>query len=106
MLAPERLFKATPKARISLENGHDQLTPHFASVEQRTWQDQLQFATPEPFLRFYHAHNYCCAASEPGELDQEFFAELRERVRVQVQQVIDEQGFFAVTKFTGSFICR
>ncbi|MFG2563060.1 class I SAM-dependent methyltransferase [Streptomyces sp. NPDC048496] len=108
MGAPERLFKATPKARISLENGHEQLAPHFAGVELRTWQDQLQFASPEPFLRFYHAHNYCCAASDAAadELGQTFFAELRERVRAQVQEVIDTRGYFAVTKFTGSFICR
>ncbi|MEU1621475.1 class I SAM-dependent methyltransferase [Streptomyces sp. NPDC005722] len=106
MNAPQRLFKATPKARISLENGHGQLAGHFASVETRTWQDQLQFATAEPFLRFYRAHNYCCAASEPGDLSEDFFTELETRVRAQVQQVIDDRGFFAVTKFTGSFICR
>jgi hypothetical protein len=48
--APKHLFRATPKARISLGNGTEQLSPHFASVETRTWQDQLQFADADPFL--------------------------------------------------------
>ncbi len=106
MNAPRRLFKATPKGRISLDNGHRYLTPHFGGVELRTWQDQLQFSAPGPFLDFYSAHNYCCAASQPGELGPGFFTELHERVRELVAAVIDDRGYFAVTKFTGSFVCR
>jgi ubiquinone/menaquinone biosynthesis C-methylase UbiE len=107
MGAPPHLFKATPKARISLDNGHEQLAVHFTTVELVTWQDQLRFAAVGPFLDFYHAHNYCCAASEPGDgLGPGFFTELRERVGEHVQQVIDKDGYFAITKFTGSFVCQ
>ncbi|MFI6296644.1 class I SAM-dependent methyltransferase [Nonomuraea sp. NPDC050790] len=107
MNAPEHLFKATPKARISLLNGHETLAAHFSAIELRTWQDQLRFASVGPFLDFYAAHNYCCAASAPGDdLETGFFTELRERVGEHVQAVIDERGFFAVTKFTGSFVCQ
>ncbi|MEV0754973.1 class I SAM-dependent methyltransferase [Streptosporangium sp. NPDC050280] len=107
MNAPKHLFKATPKARISLINGHDQLAAHFTEIDLRTWQDQLRFTAVDPFLDFYAAHNYCCAASQPGdELEAGFYTELRERVGEQVQTVIDRDGYFAVTKFTGSFICQ
>ncbi|WP_327591365.1 class I SAM-dependent methyltransferase (plasmid) [Nonomuraea sp. NBC_00507] len=106
MNAPRHLFRATPKARISLDNGAEQLTPHFAHVERRTWQDQLQFADPEPFLAFYRGHNYCCAASRPGrDLPAEFFTELEDRVRRKVQSVIRTSDYFALTKFTGTFVC-
>ncbi|MFD9688408.1 class I SAM-dependent methyltransferase [Kitasatospora sp. NPDC059088] len=106
MNAPEHLFRATPKARISLTNGAEQLAPHFTSVETRTWQDQLQFADPEPFLAFYRGQNHCCASSKPGQdLPAEFFTELEERVRGKVQAAIDEDGYFALTKYTGAFIC-
>lgn len=105
MDAPKRLFKATPKARISLTNGEEHLRPHFPHVELRVWQDQLRFARAEAFMAFYSAHNYCCAASEPGDLGEDFFEELRERARARVQAVIDRNGYFALTKFTGSFVC-
>lgn len=107
MSAPEHLFKATPKARISLLNGHEHLAAHFSVIELCTWQDQLRFSSVGPFLDFYAAHNYCCAASAPGDgLEPGFFTELRERVGEHVQTVIDQHGFFAVTKFTGSFVCQ
>ncbi|MFI6324803.1 class I SAM-dependent methyltransferase [Nonomuraea sp. NPDC050556] len=106
MKAPPHLFKASPKARISLTNGQEQLAAHFGEVEMHTWQDQLRFAAVQPFLDFYAAHNYCCAASQPGDgLEPGFFTELRERVGDHVQHVIDQHGYFAVTKFTGSFVC-
>jgi SAM-dependent methyltransferase len=106
MNAPEYLFRATPKARISLDNGAEQLAPHFASVQTLSWQDQLQFADPEPFLDFYRGQNHCCASSKPGEgLPPEFFTELEQRVGDLVQAAIDEAGYFALTKFTGAFIC-
>ncbi|MFG1879319.1 class I SAM-dependent methyltransferase [Sphaerisporangium sp. NPDC049003] len=105
MRAPERLFKATPKARISILNGHEYVDSHFAGVELRTWQDQLRFADADAFLAFYSAHNYCCAASHPGDLGEDFFRELRERAQTRVQAVIAREGYFALTKFTGSFIC-
>ncbi|MGA5284893.1 class I SAM-dependent methyltransferase [Streptomyces griseoincarnatus] len=108
MNAPQRLFKASPKNRVSLENGQRYLSDHFAQVEVRRWQDPLRFSQPEPFLDFYASHNYCCAASAPGDphtLGQDFFLELRERVRARVQQVIDHHGHFTVTKDTGAFVC-
>ncbi|PZG09160.1 class I SAM-dependent methyltransferase [Nonomuraea aridisoli] len=108
MDAPKDLFKATPKGRFSLANGAPTLRKYFSVVETVTWQDQLRFTDPDPFMRFYTVgHNHCCASSEPDpRLDEKFFAELRDRVRRQVQQEIDERGYFAVTKFTGSFLCR
>lgn len=108
MGAPEDLFKATPEGRLSLANAGPLLQEHFEQVEIVTWQDQLRFTDPAPFLRFYQVgHNHCCASSEPdSRLDDDFFAELRERVRDQVQREIDTNGYFAVTKYTGSFLCR
>jgi ubiquinone/menaquinone biosynthesis C-methylase UbiE len=106
--APEVLFKATPKGRLSLANGAAQLKAHFEQVDTVAWQDQLRFTDPAPFLRFYQVgHNHCCASSEPDpRLGEDFFGELRDRVRVQVQREIDTNGYFAVTKYTGSFLCR
>ncbi|MFF7887778.1 class I SAM-dependent methyltransferase [Streptomyces sp. NPDC020794] len=108
MNAPEHLFKATPKGRLSLDNGTPQLRAHFEHVQVVSWQDQLRFTDPEPFMRFYEVgHNHCCASSEPDErLDDGFFRELRDRVRAQVTEAITTNGYFAVTKFTGSFLCR
>ncbi|MGR6998861.1 class I SAM-dependent methyltransferase [Yinghuangia aomiensis] len=107
MAAPEDLFKATPKGRLSLANGDDVLRRHFAQVRTAAWQDQLRFTDPEPFMRFYEVgHNHCCASSEPDErLTDAFFDELRDRVRTQVADAIDTRGYFAVTKYTGSFLC-
>ncbi|MGK3110356.1 hypothetical protein [Streptomyces sp. WAC05858] len=39
-------------------------------------------------------------------LNEDFFVELRDRVRAQVTQAIEANGYFAVTKYTGSFLCR
>ncbi|MEU6331546.1 methyltransferase domain-containing protein [Streptomyces sp. NPDC047049] len=106
MDAPQHLFRATPKARISLDNGTEQLAPHFASVKRVDWQDQLQFAKAEHFMAFYRSCNYCCASSKPGEgLPPAFFTELEDRVHDRVQAVIDDIGYFALTKYTGHFIC-
>ncbi|MFI5642011.1 class I SAM-dependent methyltransferase [Streptomyces goshikiensis] len=107
MNAPAYLFKATPKGRLSLENGAPQLQEYFGRVKTVTWQDQLRFSNPDPFMRFYEVgHNHCCASSEPDErLDTAFFEELRDRVRTQVVEAIQRRGHFAVTKYTGSFLC-
>ncbi|MGW1939224.1 class I SAM-dependent methyltransferase [Streptomyces sp. CB03578] len=107
MNAPTHLFKATPKGRLSLENGAPQLQKYFDRVKTVTWQDQLRFSDPDPFMRFYEVgHNHCCASSEPDErLDEAFFQELRRLVRAQVVEVIDAHGHFSVTKYTGSFLC-
>ncbi|MFJ6088038.1 hypothetical protein ACIQI8_42430 [Streptomyces sp. NPDC092369] len=73
-----------------------------------TWQDQLHFTDPEPFMWFYEVgHNQCSASAEEDErLTEDFFTELRKRVRAQVIQAIATNGYFAVTKYTGSFLCR
>lgn len=106
MGAPEYLFKATPKGRISLDNGHEKLSRHFPNVEIVSWQDQLRFSESDPFIEFYRVgHNYCCAASEPdANLTPAFFSELESRVRRSVDVAIAERGYFAVTKFTGAFV--
>jgi hypothetical protein len=92
---------------FSHPTGHEHLAAHFAEIDLQTWQDQLRFSAVGPFLDFYAAHNYCCAASAPGDgLQPGFFTELRERVGEHVQALIDRDGFFAVTKFTGSFVCQ
>ncbi|MFH0180894.1 class I SAM-dependent methyltransferase [Streptomyces cacaoi] len=106
MDAPQHLFRATPKARISLDNGAEQLAPHFAAVERVDWQDQLQFGKAETFMAFYRSCNYCCAGSKPGEgLPPAFFTELEHRVHARVQAAIETTGYFALTKYTGHFIC-
>jgi SAM-dependent methyltransferase len=108
MNAPDDLFKASPKGRLSLANGSPQLGRHFERVDVVTWQDQLRFTDPAVFMEFYTVgHNFCCAASEPDErLGEGFFRELRERVHAQVAAAIETGGHFAVTKYTGSFLCR
>lgn len=106
MNAPEMLFRATPKGRISLSNGTGQLTPYFASVERVDWQDQLQFGKVDAFMAFYRSCNHCCASSKPGmDLPPAFFTELEERVHARVQAAIEKVGYFALTKYTGHFIC-
>lgn len=108
LAAPDDLFKATPKGRLSLETGAAQLEQYFEHVEKVTWQDQLRFTDPEPFMEFYEVgHNHCCASSVPdSRLDDAFYAQLRNLVKEEVVRRIDAHGYFAVTKFTGSFLCR
>ncbi|MEU3356092.1 class I SAM-dependent methyltransferase [Streptomyces sp. NPDC037389] len=108
MGAPKDLVKATPKGRLSLENGREQLEPYFDEVRLVSWQDQLRFTDPAPFMRFYEVgHNHCCVSSQEREgVDAAFLSELRDRVRAQVQEAITAKGHFAVTKYTGSFLCR
>ncbi|MFI9630985.1 class I SAM-dependent methyltransferase [Streptomyces sp. NPDC052042] len=106
MNAPQTLFRATPKARISLSNGAEQLAPHFANVDRVDWQDQLQFGKAEHFMAFYRSCNHCCAGSKPGEgLPPAFFTELEHRVHAHVQAAIETTGYFTLTKYTGHFIC-
>ncbi|MFF3786279.1 class I SAM-dependent methyltransferase [Streptomyces sp. NPDC001933] len=106
--APADLFKATPKGRLSLETGAAQLKRHFDRVKKVTWQDQLRFTDPLPFMEFYATgHNHCCASSVPDpRLDESFYENLRALVEKEVKRRIDANGYFAVTKFTGSFLCR
>ncbi|MEV0577089.1 class I SAM-dependent methyltransferase [Streptomyces sp. NPDC050392] len=108
LAAPDDLFKATPKGRLSLETGAAQLEQHFEHVEKVTWQDQLRFTDPEPFMEFYEVgHNHCCASSVPdSRLDDTFYAQLRDLVKAEVVRRINADGHFSVTKFTGSFLCR
>lgn len=108
MNAPQRLFKATPKCRISLNNGTSYIERHFQDIELVAWQDQLRFTDAAPYMEFYRVgQKYCCAASESSDdLDEDFFAELYERVLLRVEEIIELKGFFAVTKYTGSFVCR
>jgi SAM-dependent methyltransferase len=107
MKAPSRLFKATPKCRVSLTNGMSYVKEYFDNIDLVTWQDQLRFTEATPYMEFYRVgQKYCCAASEPDDdLDEEFFSHLHECVRQRVQEAIDHNGYFAVTKFTGTFVC-
>ncbi|MER7694775.1 hypothetical protein [Streptomyces sp. NPDC097610] len=52
---------------------------------------------PQPLLRLLRARR---------ALDDGFFHELRDRVRAQVTEAINTNGHFAMTKYTGSFLCR
>ncbi|MGW3185979.1 class I SAM-dependent methyltransferase [Kitasatospora sp. NPDC001119] len=102
---PAHLARASSKARISLTNGHRHLAPHFDQVRLLEWQDQLQFADVQPFLDFYRASYHCSAASGPAPAPPSLLAALEERVTAAVAEVIATYGYFAVTKFSGTFIC-
>jgi ubiquinone/menaquinone biosynthesis C-methylase UbiE len=107
MNAPARLFKATPKGRISLDNATARLKQQFDVVERVIYEDQLRFTEPDPFMEFYTiGHNYCCAASVPDdELPPEFLGELADRVRASVAERIASTGYFPITKLTGTLVC-
>ena len=104
---PQRLFKATPKGRISLDDGDKILRDHFSVVEKRIYPDSLVFTSTQPFMDFYTiGHNYCCANSVAAEdLTAEMFGALYTAVESKVQEAIDSRGKFEVTKSTGSFLC-
>ncbi|MBF6228511.1 methyltransferase domain-containing protein [Nocardia abscessus] len=106
--APDQLFKASPKGRISLENGEGLLSAHFERVELRRRPDVLEFETVDPFLEFYAVgHNYCSAASRPDPLlDEAFFARLLGEMRSLAEETISTVGKLTITKLTGSFVCR
>ncbi|MEU6828763.1 class I SAM-dependent methyltransferase [Nocardia beijingensis] len=106
--APEYLFKASPKGRISLENGEDLLSAQFDRVELRRRPDILEFRTVDPFLEFYAiGHNYCSAASRPDPvLDGAFFARLLDEIRSLAEHTIRTEGKLTITKLTGSFVCE
>jgi ubiquinone/menaquinone biosynthesis C-methylase UbiE len=105
---PDRLFRASPKARICVENGDEYVDRHFAKVDLVVYEDALEFDEPEPFMEFYEVgHNYCCAGSVPSDdLRPEMFRELSNRVRRRVQQTINDVGVFRLSKRTGSFVCQ
>ncbi|QVJ03521.1 class I SAM-dependent methyltransferase (plasmid) [Nocardiopsis eucommiae] len=103
---PSALFKSSPKNRISLTNGQEQLQRHFRNVRTHAWKDELLFPSTGAFLDFYQSHNHCSASSIPGlDLGEGFFEELRCRVGHQVNQIITQKGHFKVTKHTGLIIC-
>lgn len=106
--APAYLFKASPKGRVSLENGAELVSGAFDRVELRRRPDVMRFTAPDPFLRFYSiGHNFCSASSKPDPaLDQAFFDALLAEMRGLVEEVIARDGHLTVTKLTGTFVCE
>jgi hypothetical protein len=104
---PRRLFQASPKARICLENGSEQLLEFFKEVDLVTYEDALEFHEPGPFMEFYMVgHKFCCAnAVGADDLPPERFEALAATVAARVQHVIDTHGVFRVSKRAGSFVC-
>jgi SAM-dependent methyltransferase len=105
--APASLFRASPKARFSMESGRSLLEQTFETVNKSYYLDVLEFDSPEPYLEFYTVgHNYCCAKSAEGDaLPGDNLAQLLREVRARVEREIDQHGAFRVSKKTGAFVC-
>ena len=96
------------RGRLSLENAGEILAGYFDAVEEHAYPDSLRFRSAKPFMEFYAVgHRYCGAqAMANGRVQPEAFGELYAAVEAAVQRRISAAGYFEVSKFNSSFICR
>lgn len=90
---PGGATRGTGANAFRLENGGDQLSEYFESVELHALANGLRVTEAEPLVA------YVCSGLMDDDLDQEGFAEYAERR-------IEEDGPLDVSKETGMFVAR
>lgn len=86
----------TPDRIFGLENGASLLERHFGSVTREVQENHLRVTEVEPLVAYIQSGWQYKAAGEKPALEAEF--------RRQVQQEIETQGAFHITKSVGMFI--
>ncbi len=91
---------------FSLESGGGHLKKAFASVETRRYQDTLRFSHAEDVVKYY-ASGWVFRNSEGShdfELPEEELVRRCSRITVEVQQRIQNSGYFEIHKKLGAFL--
>lgn len=89
--------------RFCLENGASFLKPYFEPVVTSTLNGTLRFPAAQPLVDYFASSR--SLTMHPGHSEAEWLAVL-EFVRAEAQAVIDEQGWFDVTKVAGAIAGR
>jgi HAD superfamily hydrolase (TIGR01509 family) len=81
-----------------LDGGHEQLEPHFTSIDKICYESNLRISNPQ------HLLEYICSV-EPAVAS--CFTESRKNAFIAfLESKKDKEGYLPVTKETGIFICR
>lgn len=88
--------KRLPSSPFSLENGRQQLSPYFADVDLRLYEDSLRITEPGPMLDYLRSMI----------LDEPLTEEELASVEHAAAEVISEHGAFAVRKNSGAFLAH
>lgn len=84
-------------SRFLLENGKEQLTPHFSDIRRTDYISDLKIDRAEPIYNYIQSY--------PG--NAAYILEQRgEELRKQLEQQIKEDGYIYIHKSTGMFICK
>lgn len=89
--------------RFTLENGSQTLGHTFNSIERHDLRGALVFKEPEPLIDYLSTMQKRYAAALPAEMSWKDMAAV---LRDEIQQRIDEDGEFRVSKLTGVYVCR
>jgi ubiquinone/menaquinone biosynthesis C-methylase UbiE len=92
----ERDVQVHNAATFGLETGPEHLQPHFEHVSVLRYPDHLEVGEEEPLIA------YISSLAEFEDADAAQFGELRKAVQEQIQ----EQGSFRITKDTGMLVAR
>ena len=82
---------------FEIENGEQQLSKYFKEVDCNEFPDGLRVTEVEPLVDF---------TLSLWSINQEFFHEHLDAYRLYLQQMIDANGCFEISKSTGVFVSR
>ncbi|WP_246958253.1 class I SAM-dependent methyltransferase [Brachybacterium sp. Marseille-Q7125] len=108
---PDSVIERAPKGRrgtLSPHNGQAILEQEFSSVSVHPYEDWLRFNDARPFMEFYaRGHRYAGLEKVAGgAVDEELFSALFDDVQQRVEEIIDRQGFFRLSKVNVVFVGR
>ena len=88
---------------FTLENGDALLTEYFGYVKLAKLNSQLVFHQAEPVLAYISSSRDHYARHLPTDVR---WSDFIERIAVQVNEYIDQQGYFSLNKHNGVFLCQ
>ncbi|NWL34542.1 class I SAM-dependent methyltransferase [Paenarthrobacter nitroguajacolicus] len=108
---PADVIERAPKGRrgtLSPHNGRAILEQEFPHVTEHPYEDWLRFDEARPFMEFYASgHRYAGLEKVAGDnVSEEQFTALFLDVQQRVEEIIDQQGFFRLSKVNVVFVAR
>ncbi|WP_309075173.1 methyltransferase domain-containing protein [Paenarthrobacter sp.] len=108
---PADVIERAPKGRrgtLSPHNGRAILEQEFPHVAEHPYEDWLRFDEARPFMEFYASgHRYAGLEKVAGDsVSEEQFTALFLDVQRRVEEIIDQQGFFRLSKVNVVFVAR
>ncbi|MFK0074662.1 class I SAM-dependent methyltransferase [Arthrobacter woluwensis] len=108
---PTEVIERAPKGRrgtLSPHNGKEILGRAFQSVTVHPYEDWLRFEEPQPFMEFYaNGHRYAGLEKVAGDsVSEDLFKALYDDVRRRVSEIINDRGYFRLSKVNVVFVAR